>query len=235
MRQIALDTETTGMPASEGHRIIEIGAVEMIDRNPTGKTYHVYLNPEREIDAEAQSVHGLSREFLADKPVFSDVVDDFLQFIKGSELLIHNAPFDVGFINAELKRMGRVLLEATDVTITDTLVLARERRSKRRNSLDQLCKDYGISLESRQLHGALLDAQLLQQAYLALTAEQAELAVSAPKTQQIDVSGDDAVATKALVHAVAISDDLAQKHQDYIAWMAEQGGKSLWLELDAAE
>lgn len=235
MRQIALDTETTGMPASEGHRIIEIGAVEMIDRNPTGRTYHVYLNPEREIDAEAQSVHGLSRDFLADKPVFADVVDDFLQFIEGAELLIHNAPFDVGFINAELKRLGRLLLEATDVTITDTLVLARERRSKRRNSLDQLCKDYGISLESRQLHGALLDAQLLQQAYLALTAEQAELAVSAPKTQQVEACEDDALATKALVHTVIVSDDLVQKHQDYIAWMAEQGSKPLWQGLDAVK
>jgi DNA polymerase III subunit epsilon len=226
-RQIALDTETTGMPASDGHRIIEIGAVEMVDRQPTGNTYHVYLNPERDIDAGAQSVHGLSRAFLADKALFSDVVDEFLAFIEGSELLIHNAAFDVGFINAELKRLGRVVLEAADVKITDTLALARQRRKKRRNSLDQLCKDYGISLASRGFHGALLDAQLLQQVYVALTAEQAKLIVALPEAegrQDLAASSMDG----SLVHAVSVSDALLEKHAAYRAWMTKQEGGCLW-------
>jgi DNA polymerase-3 subunit epsilon len=169
MRQVFLDTETTGLDPNQGHRIIEIAAVEFNNRQSTNKKYHSYINPEREIDAAAEEVHGLSLEFLQDKPLFQDVAQDFLNFIQGAELIIHNAPFDVGFINAELGRLGLAKLEDNDVHITDSLQFAKDLRPGQRNSLDALCRAYDIDNSERTLHGALLDAQLLGEVFIAMT------------------------------------------------------------------
>jgi DNA polymerase-3 subunit epsilon len=169
MRQVFLDTETTGLDPNQGHRIIEIAAVEFNNRQSTNKKYHSYINPEREIDAAAEEVHGLSLEFLQDKPLFQDVAQDFLNFIQGAELIIHNAPFDVGFINSELGRLGMSKLEENEVHITDSLQLAKDLRPGQRNSLDALCRAYDIDNSERTLHGALLDAQLLGEVFIAMT------------------------------------------------------------------
>jgi len=169
MRQVFLDTETTGLDPNQGHRIIEIAAVEFNNRQSTNKKYHSYINPEREIDAAAEEVHGLSLEFLQDKPLFQDVAQDFLNFIQGAELIIHNAPFDVGFINAELGRLGLAKLEDNEVHITDSLQFAKDLRPGQRNSLDALCRAYDIDNSERTLHGALLDAQLLGEVFIAMT------------------------------------------------------------------
>jgi len=169
MKQVFLDTETTGLDPNQGHRIIEIAAVEFNNRQSTNKKYHSYINPEREIDAAAEEVHGLSLEFLQDKPLFKDVAKDFLNFIQGAELIIHNAPFDVGFINAELGRLGLSKLEENEVHITDSLLFAKDLRPGQRNSLDALCRAYDIDNSERTLHGALLDAQLLGEVFIAMT------------------------------------------------------------------
>ncbi|WNV03591.1 DNA polymerase III subunit epsilon [Candidatus Methylospira mobilis] len=173
MKQIVLDTETTGLSPDEGHRIIEIGCVELIARKPTGNRFHVYLNPEREIDQGAIDVHGLDNAFLSDKPRFSEICADFLDFVQGAELVIHNAAFDVGFLNAELKRVRSdfALLESY-CSILDTLALARKMHPGQRNSLDALCKRYDIDNRHRDLHGALLDAEILADVYLAMTGGQ---------------------------------------------------------------
>ena len=169
MRQVFLDTETTGLDPNQGHRIIEIAAVEFNNRQSTNKKYHSYINPEREIDAAAEEVHGLSLEFLQDKPLFKDIAKDFLNFIQGAELIIHNAPFDVGFINAELGRLDLAKLEDNEVHITDSLQFAKDLRPGQRNSLDALCRAYDIDNSERTLHGALLDAQLLGEVFIAMT------------------------------------------------------------------
>jgi DNA polymerase III subunit epsilon len=174
-RQIVLDTETTGLSHQAGHRIIEIGCVELVDRRLTDKHYHVYLNPSREVDEGAFRVHGISTEFLKDKPSFSEVVDEFMAFIDGAELIIHNAVFDVGFLEAELKRHDPSISLNEKVTIFDTLVYAREKHRGARNSLDALCKRYNIDNAHRALHGALLDAEILALVYLAMTGGQIEL------------------------------------------------------------
>lgn len=177
MRQIVLDTETTGLEVPQGHRVIEIGCIELIDRRPSGRVLHRYLNPDREIDAGAIEVHGITNEFLADKPRFADVVDEFLEFVRGAELIIHNAPFDLAFLDAELARLeghGRM----TDLCgVLDTLVLARSRHPGQRNSLDALCKRYGVDNSQRTLHGALLDAEILADVYLAMTGGQTTLSL----------------------------------------------------------
>ncbi|CAI8830135.1 DNA polymerase III subunit epsilon [Methylocaldum szegediense] len=173
MRQVVLDTETTGLDPAEGHRIIEIGCVELVNRRLTGNRFHVYLNPERDIDPGAVEVHGLSSEFLADKPRFADVAEDFLAYIKGAELIIHNAPFDIGFIDHELQRLPGGLASVTEYcTVLDTLVLARKKHPGQRNNLDALCKRYNIDNRHRELHGALLDAEILAEVYLAMTGGQ---------------------------------------------------------------
>ncbi len=178
MRQIVLDTETTGLEPSEGHRIIEIGAVELVDRRLTGNRFHQYLQPDREIDAGAMEVHGISNEFLADKPRFPDVVQDFLDFIRGAELVIHNAPFDVGFINHEFRLTGaRWGCVADHCTVVDSLVLARQLHPGQKNNLDALCKRYDIDNTHRELHGALLDAEILANVYLAMTGGQVSLSL----------------------------------------------------------
>jgi DNA polymerase III subunit epsilon len=176
MRQIVLDTETTGLEPKQGHRIIEIGCVELNNRRNTHRQYQQYLNPEREIEDGAYDVHGISNEFLADKPVFSKVAQEFIDFIRDSELIIHNAPFDVGFINAELKKLGKQWGKVEDYCkVIDTLVMAREMHPGQKNSLDALCKRYEIDNSQRDLHGALLDAQILLDVYLVMTGGQTDL------------------------------------------------------------
>lgn len=175
LRQLILDTETTGIGPENNHRIIEIGCVELIDRKLTGHHYHVYLNPERDVDEGAFRVHGISSEFLQDKPLFKNIFQEFLEYIEGAELIIHNAPFDVGFLNAEFERLQWPKRLDDYCSVTDTLVLAREKHPGQRNSLDALCKRYSIDNSNRKLHGALLDAEILAYVYLAMTGGQAQL------------------------------------------------------------
>ena len=178
MRQIVLDTETTGLEPSQGHRIIEIGCVELINRRLTNNRYHVYLNPDREVDEGAIEVHGITNEMLADKPRFADIVEEFVEFIKGAELVIHNAPFDVGFINHELKLYDPSASPVEDIcSVLDTLQLARKMHPGQKNNLDALCKRYDIDNSARELHGALLDAEILADTYLAMTGGQTRLSL----------------------------------------------------------
>ena len=175
-RQIVLDTETTGLEAGRGHRIIEIGCVELVERRPTGRTFHRYLNPDRASEAGALAVHGISDEFLADKPRFAEVAEEWLEFIRGAELLIHNAAFDVGFLDAELALAGaRHGCVADHARVVDTLAMAREKYPGQKNTLDALCKRLGVDCSHRELHGALLDARLLAEVWLAMTAGQSAL------------------------------------------------------------
>ncbi|MGE4069865.1 MAG: DNA polymerase III subunit epsilon [Lysobacterales bacterium] len=177
MRQVALDTETTGMDIAAGNRILEIGCIEIVQRVVTGRRFHVYLNPDRDSEPGALQVHGLTREFLADKPQFVDVVDELLAFIDGAELLIHNAPFDLGFLNNELKLLSRTGRIEEQQSVLDTLTLARQLHPGQRNSLDALCKRYQVDNSGRSYHGALLDARLLADVYLAMTAGQGSLSL----------------------------------------------------------
>ncbi|MFB0963730.1 MAG: DNA polymerase III subunit epsilon [Pseudomonas sp.] len=180
MRYVVLDTETTGMPVTDGHRIIEIGCVELQGRQPTGRHYHVYLQPDRTIDEGAIAVHGITDEYLKDKPRFKDIADEFFEFIAGAELVIHNAAFDIGFINNEFALLGQT--DRADITehctVLDTLVMARERHPGQRNNLDALCKRYGVDNSGRDLHGALLDAEILAEVYLAMTGGQTNLSLA---------------------------------------------------------
>ncbi len=178
MRQIVLDTETTGLEPAEGHRIIEIGCVELVNRRPTGNNYHQYLQPDREIDPGAVEVHGITNEFLADKPRFADVAEDLLAYLRGAELVIHNAPFDVGFLDHELGLLGEAWGRIVDhCRILDTLVLARELHPGQKNSLDALCRRYEVDNTHREKHGALLDAEILAEVYLAMTGGQTSLSL----------------------------------------------------------
>jgi len=178
MRQIILDTETTGLDPKDGHRVIEIGCIELVNRRLTDQTFHVYINPERQIDQEAIDVHGITNEFLADKPNFAGIADEFVEFIRGAELIAHNASFDINFLDSELSRIP----EAPNIfslmhggVAIDTLAMAKEKRPGKRNSLDALCRDYKIDASERTLHGALLDAELLTRVYLAMTREQSRM------------------------------------------------------------
>jgi len=180
LRQIVMDTETTGMPVEEGHRLIELGAVELVDRRLTHNNFHRYLNPDRVVDAGAFAVHGLSNDFLADKPRFEEVVDEFLDYVRDAELIIHNAEFDVGFLDAELARIGYPPLSETAAQVTDSLAIAREKHPGQRNSLDALCRRYQIDNSDRTLHGALLDSEILADVYLALTGGQWDLSFDNP-------------------------------------------------------
>lgn len=190
MRQIVLDTETTGLDPKQGHRVIEIGAVELINRRVTGKTFHCYINPEREVEADALSIHNISNEFLKDKPLFASVSAEFFEFIRSDELIIHNAPFDLGFLDAEIKRIDpKFKAIKSQCAIIDTLVLARKFHPGLKNNLDALCKRYEINNTHREWHGALLDAEILARVYLAMTGGQGSLFgegfdVEKPKTAQ---------------------------------------------------
>ena len=222
MRQIFLDTETTGLYPDQGHRIIEIAAVEIFNRRPTQRHFHVYINPEREIDAGAQEVHGISLEFLQDKPLFTQVAEDFVAFIQGAELIIHNAPFDVGFLNMELNRIGQPALESYVSGIVDTLKMAKEARPGQRNNLDALCRHFGIDNSKRTLHGALLDAELLADVYIAMTRGQESLLIemSAPETQGSQQLTDVDLNAFKIYHADA---DEMVAHKKYIEGLSKSG------------
>jgi len=179
MRQIVLDTETTGLELTDGHRIIEIGCVELLHRRLSGRTWQRYLQPEREVEAGALAVHGITNEFLASQPRFAEVAAEFLEFVEGAELVIHNAPFDVGFLDAELTRAGIGRSIADACRVLDTLVMSRQLHPGQRNSLDALCKRYGVDNSRRDLHGALLDARILADVYLAMSGGQAALTLDA--------------------------------------------------------
>lgn len=241
MRQIVLDTETTGLEPAQGHRIIEIGCVELANRRLTGNDLHLYIHPDREIDAGAMDVHGITLEFLADKPRFAEIAQTLSDYLQDAELIIHNAPFDLGFLNHELRAVdsNHTLLESRQPVI-DTLVEARQLYPGQRNSLDALCKRFEIDNSNRELHGALLDAQLLGDVYLAMTGGQID----------IGLAGDDAAESGALATA-GLADHLARAgrrprinhasteeqavHARYLEMLAEaSGGRCLWREFDDA-
>ncbi len=224
MRQIFLDTETTGLYPDQGHRIIEIAAVEIFNRRPTQRHFHVYINPEREIDAGAQEVHGISLEFLQDKPLFGQVAEDFIGFVQGAELIIHNAPFDVGFLNMELSRLGMERLEHSVSNIVDTLKMAKEARPGQRNNLDALCRHFGIDNSKRTLHGALLDAELLAEVYIAMTRGQESLLMELSGAESQVSQAALNVDYTALKLLIADQEELAAHHQ-YIDSLAKSGAK----------
>jgi DNA polymerase-3 subunit epsilon len=230
MRQVFLDTETTGLYPAQGHRIIEIAAVEVVNRRVTDRHFHVYLNPEREIDAAAQEVHGITLEFLQDKPRFADVVDDFMDFVAGAELVIHNAPFDVGFLNAELGKIDRENLEKTAGNIVDTLKMAKDMRPGQRNNLDALCRHYGIDNSKRALHGALLDAELLADVYMAMTRGQDSLMIDMLEEVAPLDDADDASHPRNL-KVLRASDEELQAHEAYVN--ALNKGDNLWQKRSA--
>ena len=237
MRQIVLDTETTGLEWKKGNRVVEIGCVELVERRPTGRTWHQYIHPDREFEPGAQEVTGLTLEFLADKPLFEDVVEEFLAFVDGAELVIHNAAFDIGFLDSELARLGGGRGRMTDcATVLDSLELARQRYPGQRNSLDALCRRLGVDNAHRQLHGALLDAQLLAEVYLALTAGQGEIG--------FDALEPDAAAATTLASAppagprprVAPTAEEMALHAARVEAISARAGRNLWqVEVESPE
>lgn len=257
MRQVVLDTETTGLDPAGGHRIIEIGCVEVINRRLTGNTYHQYVNPQRDIDAAAIEVHGITNEFLVDKPRFSDIAQDFFEFVKGAEIIIHNAPFDVGFMNHEFARLiensgaaavswigpgssaAPIFKIEEHATITDSLTFARSLHPGQKNDLDSLCRRYSVDNSQRTFHGALLDAEILADVYLAMTGGQTGLfedarspaAVVAAAMVEAEVRRITAASPLRVIGAT--TEELAA-HQ---AWLDEiekkSGGKCVWKRLDA--
>lgn len=237
MRQIVLDTETTGLEPSQGHRIIEVGCVEMVSRRLTGRHYHQYLQPDREIDAGAAEVHGITGEFLRDKPRFADVVEEFLDFVRGAELVIHNAPFDLGFLRHEFGLLGRSWDEAA-CGVIDTLALARGRHPGQKNNLDALCKRYGIDNSERTLHGALLDAEILADVYLAMTGGQSRLLLETePEAVTTLVSHAPVIRLskdRAPLPVIPASASEREAHARQLEGIDRtSGGKCIWLRLDA--
>lgn len=233
-RQIVLDTETTGIRIEDGHRIIEVGCVEMIDRKLTGKHFHQYINPDREIEAGALAVHGISNDFLRDKPNFGTVAPELLDFISGSELIIHNAPFDLSFLNNEFLLASQSYKPVTDhCHIIDTLQIARQLHVGQRNSLDALCKRYGVDNSKRDFHGALLDAHLLAQVYLAMTGGQGSFFDSLHENQSINNKNTDIVTTKPVeTHKLVVvraNEQEIMEHENYLRTMKELN-KCLWLD-----
>jgi DNA polymerase-3 subunit epsilon len=236
MRQIVLDTETTGLEVRQGHRLIEIACVELIERRPSGRHYQTYLNPERAIDEGAREVTGIADEFLLDKPFFADVVEEFLTFIDGAELIIHNASFDVGFINAELERLGGQYGRINDrCPVLDTLAMARERYPGQRNSLDALCKRLGVDNSARDLHGGLIDAQLLADVYLAMTSGQVVLDLGfegASETRVRTVQAPVVLARRPRVLR-ASEEETAEHHRRLDSLDKSAGGQSVWRRQEA--
>lgn len=227
MREIVLDTETTGLDPLRGDRLVEIGCVEMLNRMPTGQTYHVYINPERDMPAEAFAVHGLSAEFLSTKPLFHDVVDAFLEFIGDAPLVIHNASFDISFINAELDRIKRAAIPRE--RLVDTLLLARRKHPGVSNRLDDLCSRYAIDNSRRTKHGALLDAELLAEVYVDLVGARQSQLLLASEGEEIRVSaiGDAPRRQRLVPLAPRISDAEREAHRTFIATL---GDKAIWNE-----
>lgn len=222
MRQIFLDTETTGLYPDHGHRIIEIAAVEMIQRRPTKNHFHVYLNPGREIDPAAQEVHGITLEFLQDKPMFEAVSSDFVAFIKNAEVIIHNAPFDVGFLNMELGRIGMQPMTELCDKVTDTLKMAKDARPGQRNNLNALCSHFGIDNSRRTLHGALLDAELLAEVYMAMTRGQESLMMDLVH-QNIATNHVVKTENQAPLKVLMADDEERKAHDAYLQGLAKSG------------
>jgi DNA polymerase-3 subunit epsilon len=242
MRSVVLDTETTGMPVTDGHRIIEIGCVELQGRKPTGRHFHVYLQPDRDIDEGAIAVHGITSEYLAGKPRFREVADEFFEFVKGAQLIIHNAAFDLGFLNNEFALLGQQ--ERSDLsehcTVLDTLMLARGRHPGQRNSLDALCKRYGVDNSGRELHGALLDAEILADVYLAMTGGQTSLLLAGNASDGDDNGGVQQAseirrlpASRTLTQVIRASDAELAEHAVRLAIIAKSAGApALWTQLE---
>ncbi|MDF1630392.1 MAG: DNA polymerase III subunit epsilon [Alcanivoracaceae bacterium] len=232
MRQIVLDTETTGLDTSEGHRIIEIGCVEIIGRRCTGRVLHYYLNPQRDSDQAALDVHGLTSEFLADKPLFSAVAEDFIQFVDGAELVIHNAPFDMGFLDHELRTLGGQWGPLSQrCQVLDTLVMARQMYPGQRVSLDALCRRFGIDNSNRELHGALLDARLLAEVYLTMTGGQVGLSLDGENSSggaEVEAIRRLPQGRPALTVTTAVAEELA-RHESRLGDLdSKVEGGSLW-------
>ena len=229
MRQIVLDTETTGLSPESGDRVIEIGCIELVNRRLTGRSVHFYVNPERRNSLDAFKVHGLSDEFLADKPLFAQVADELLAFVQGAEVIIHNAAFDVGFLDAELRRIGRPGFRAHEVRVTDSLAMARESFPGKANSLDALCKRFEVNNSGRDLHGALLDAGLLAEVYIRMTRGQGALVIDA-----VDAYAAGDAARKidfGALHLVVLEADESEliAHAALLADIArESGGRTVW-------
>lgn len=232
MRQIVLDTETTGLETSQGHRIIEIGCVELVDRRVTENHWHHYINPEREIDAGAFEVHGISNDFLQDKPLFKDIADDFLDYIKGAELVIHNAAFDVGFLNYELSLLDddQPTVEMLS-SILDTLKMARQKHPGQKNNLDALCNRYEIDNSHRSVHGALLDARILADVYLFMTGGQTLLGLEQAEVVR-STGGEGSVGiTNAGGGPLPVwrgDESSEQAHQEYLAFLREASDEPVW-------
>lgn len=225
MRQVFLDTETTGLYHAQGHRIIEVAAVEVVNRRITKNHLHYYINPERDIDEGAQEVHGISLEFLQDKPRFSEIYHELVAFIADAELIMHNAPFDVGFLNAEFGLMGKAPIETVVASVTDTLKMAKEMRPGQRNNLDALCKHFGVDNSKRTLHGALLDAELLADVYMAMTRGQESLMMdlaSPLSANQVEMTQQLAPIRVQLADATELT-----AHEQYLATLAKSG-KCVW-------
>lgn len=233
-RQVVLDTETTGLSTADDHRIIEIGCVEIINRRLTGRNFHQYINPERDIDAGAIEVHGITMEFLADKPLFADVAEEFLAFVKGAELIIHNAPFDVGFLNHELAKMpDQDATIETFCSVLDTLKMARDRHPGQKNNLDALCKRYDVDNTNRALHGALLDAEILADVYLAMTGGQVSLSLATEQPVPASPAASDSplnnTAPQKLKVVKANAEELAAHEAMLEKLQTTSGGQCVWL------
>ena len=227
MRQIVLDTETTGLEPQQGHRIIEIGCVELVERRHTGRRYHRYINPERDVEQGAVEVHGISWQDLADRPVFAAIAEEFLEFIRDSELVIHNAPFDVAFLDAELERLGAEWGCTTDYCrVRDSLTLARQEHPGQRNSLDALCRRYGVDNTGRDLHGALLDAELLADVYLAMTGGQTALALASGVA--VGKAKSATVRRQGELPVIRASAEEREAHQQRLAEIHRQADACLW-------
>jgi len=238
MRQIILDTETTGLSWERGNRVVEIGCVEMVERRPTGRTFHTYLKPDREFEPGAQEVTGLTLEFLADKPRFDEVAEEFLAFIEGAELVIHNAAFDVGFLDNELRMLGPQYGSLRDrCTVEDSLLIARQRFPGQRNSLDALCKRLGVDNAHRQLHGALLDAQLLAGVDIGLTAGQGQIGFDEPTAAQAAAAGVNrfgAVAAGPRPQVRVSAEEFAM-HSARLEKLRKKAGTAVWDAWDAED
>jgi len=227
-RQIILDTETTGLDPKSGHRVIEIGCIELVNRKFTGEQYHIYLNPDRDSDEAALEVHGLTSEFLSDKPRFKDIYKEFLEFISGSELLIHNAEFDVNFLDHEIKLLSKKLPTVSDsvTKITDTLQIAREKHPGQRNSLDALVKRYEIGGYDRELHGALLDSQILGDVYLSMTGGQSDLdfSISTSGQEVNEKDSSNQLNSELNLKVIELNEEEKKSHKEYLLRMKEETG-----------
>ena len=229
MRQIFLDTETTGLSPERGDRIVELGCIEMVNRRLTGRSLHRYINPERASHPDALRVHGLTQDFLADKPLFATIADEMLEFIEGAEVIIHNAAFDVGFLNAELKRLGRPFVADSAARITDSLTMARNLFPGKANSLDALCKRLEVDNSNRDLHGALLDAGLLAEVYIRMTRGQNSLVIDAHDESSVQQHRADVDLSQFDLVQLSVNDEERAAHNALISDVNKaSGGKAIW-------